>query len=100
MALELMVLPDHHYQLQLNLEHLKTSFFEISTQLEGSLGLVESADKKERLLQGQISSRYSLFNRKPMGEFAGSFQIKKHTLYLPAASVAGINVNGSIDPGN
>ena len=97
MALELMVLPDHHYQLQLNLEHLKTSFFEISTQLEGSLGLVESADKKERLLQGQISSRYSLFNRKPMGEFAGSFQIKKHTLYLPAASVAGINVNGSIE---
>jgi len=97
MALELMVMLNHNYQLQLNLEHLKTSLFEISTKLEGSLGLVESTDKKEYLLQGQITSRYSLFNRKPIGEFAGIFQIKNHTLYLPTASVGGVNVNGFIE---
>ena len=96
-ALELMARPEHNYQLQLNFEHLKTSLFEISTQLESSIELVESADKKERLLQGQIISRYSLFNRKPIEEFMGSFQIKNHTLYLPTASVGGINMNGFIE---
>jgi len=97
MALELMATADQHYQLHLNLEHLKTSLFEISTQLESSLELVESADKKEHLLQGRITSRYSLFNRKPIEELMGSFQIKNHTLYLPTGSVGGVNVNGSLE---
>lgn len=96
-AVELMAKPDHHYQLYLNLEHLKTSLFEISTQLESSLELIQSREKQGHLLQGQITSRYSLFNRKPVEEFAGSFQIKNHTLYFPTASVAGIDVNGFIE---
>ncbi len=95
-SVQLLTISDDHYQLKLNLDDLKTSLFEISTQLESSIESVETAPDKT-FLKGSIISHYSLFNHKPISELSGQFEIKNHILYLPAASMDGINFQGSIE---
>ena len=96
-GIKLAMISDNSYKLNLDLENIKTSVLEISTQLESSIDFVESADKKSHFLQGQISSRYSLFNHKPVEELAGTFQIKNHTLLLSSGKLGSININGFIE---
>ena len=82
-SVRLSTLSDDHYQLKLNLDDLKTSLFEISTQLESFFQTI-SIPPDKTFLKGKIVSHYSLFNRKPAtetGELSGQFEIKNHILF-------------------
>ena len=98
-SVRLSTLSEDHYQLKLNLDDLKTSLFEISTQLESSFQTIAVPPDKT-FIKGKIVSHYSLFNRKPAtetGELSGQFEIKNHILYLPASSMGEINFQGSVE---
>ena len=95
-ATQISIISDEDYKLNLNLEGLRTSLFELSTQLESSISLSEDPQRKTSI-KGQITSRYSLFNHKPVGEFVGQFEMKNRILYLLSGAMDGINLNGSVE---
>lgn len=88
---------DKSFQLNLILEHLKTSLFEISTQLESSLRLVERENEESPVWLGKLVSHYSLLNSKPIDELTANFEIRNHTLFFPAIATGSVKINGFIE---
>ncbi len=93
-VLNLSELSEHHFQILLDLEHIKASVFDISSQLEGDLTLAEASDNQKPALRGELKSRYSLVNHKPVEELQGTFEIKDHILYLSSLSVGPLDLKG------
>lgn len=86
-----------NYYLLVNVNHFKTSIFDLSTEFESSIGVTNVGDANKRSIQGQISSRYSLINFKPFRELSGTFEIKDRTLYLQSISLGGVTLNGFVE---
>ena len=108
-------LSENNFHIHLDLEHIQSSLFDLSTQLEGDLTLVESSEAGGpvdfvdsgragpvperyraggRSWKGQFQSRYSLLNHKPIEELSGTFEIQNHVLYLSDLSAGGVHLQG------
>ena len=90
-------LSDNNFHLNFNLEHLKTSLFAISSQLESSVVLIEDPKKRERYYSGQFQTKYSLLNYKPVDEISGNFEIKDQILFLPDLLIGRVRLQGSLE---
>ncbi len=95
--LQLALPTEKDVQLNLMLEHLKTSFFEISTQLKSSIHLTGRNQSKSPILYGQFYSQYSLLNHKPTDELIGNFEIRNQTLEISDLIFGGLQASGSIE---
>ena len=93
-SFRLVSLPENNFHIHLDIEHIQSPLFDLSTQLEGDLTLVEPSAMGGRSWKGQFQSRYSLLNHKPIEELSGTFEIKNHVLYLSDLSVAGVHLQG------
>ena len=85
------------YYLLVNVNHLRTSIFDLSTEFETTIGVKNLDRTAQRSFQGQISSRYSLINYKPFRELSGFFEMRDKTLYLESLSLGGVTLNGYIE---
>ena len=96
---DVVYLGDGNYKIHLALNHLKTSIFEISTQLESSMLLVHvpvpGGDKNG--LKGNLLSHYSILNLKPVDELSGNFEIREQILYLPDLEIGRVSVKGYLE---
>ena len=86
-----------NYNLLVNIDHLKTPLFDLSTEFETLIAVVNKGKTLEETLQGQIKSRYSLINYKPFEEVSGFFEMRNKTLYVDSLSLGGVNLSGYIE---
>lgn len=85
---------DNDYNLQINVERLKASDVNFSSEIESAIKFVSGEDDLN--LRGRINSRYSLFNFKPTRELSGYFEIKDKKLHLKKLSIGHILCDGSV----
>ena len=91
---------DSDYYVLLKLEHLKASVFDLSSEVESSIGITSLEDGFRKFILGKVSSHYSLLDRQPTGELSGQFEIKDNKVILSALSFGNISCNGSIEMGS
>lgn len=84
------------YHILINVDHLKTTFFDISTILESSVELIRAKDNTIRSLSGNILSKYTLLNYKPVRELSGQFEIREQKIYINSLSLGNIFCKGFI----
>jgi len=87
---------DHSYGTVLDVEHLKTPFFDMTTQIQGVLDIHER-DNKAIGLSGHFWSQYSLIDRKTVPEVSGKFDLNDGILRLDNFSWGGFRARASID---
>ncbi len=88
-----------NYRFSLDIDHLKTPFFDLLSKIESSIDLVKNENGTGNpfditTLQGNIWSQYSLVNYKPINELSGRFEIKDKRLYVMALSVGNLTCEG------
>lgn len=86
---------DKNFSSTLNVEHLNTPFFDISTILEGSLTVQE--DESGKFFTGRIKSRYTLLNYKPVGEMLAEIDVRKEKIRFVSFSVGNITGSGTVE---
>jgi hypothetical protein len=84
------------YNILINIDHLKTKFFDISTVLESSVELIRAKDNTIRSLSGNILSKYTLLNYKPMRELSGQFEIREQKIYINFLTLGNIFCKGFV----
>ncbi len=85
------------YTIFLKFNHLKNSFFDLSSDVKVTVHSVLSEGTFEEIIQGKLSSQYSLFDYKPIEELSGAFEIKNHQIFLKSITFGKISCNGTID---
>lgn len=90
-------LNDTDYHLSLHLDHLKTSQFDLTSRIQGSLGLLRTESNDLQIVNGKVWSEYSLIDYKPIEELSGHFEVINNQLHLIGLSFANISCSGSID---
>jgi hypothetical protein len=90
------------YRLIVDIEHLKTPLFDLLSNVESSVEVINSTGPSNKTfvnaaLKGKIWSQYSLVDYKPVQELSGSFEIKDQRLQLTELSFGNLNCNGYID---
>ncbi|HLF18234.1 MAG TPA: hypothetical protein VI749_04980 [Candidatus Omnitrophota bacterium] len=81
------------YLLTLDIEHMKSPYFDLSSQIQSSLIF----DKAGSAVSGELSSQYSLIDYKPTKELSGRFEIKGDRVYLTSLSFSHIAFNGFVE---
>jgi len=82
------------YRLSLNIQHLKSQAFDLSSQIESSLAVIKNQQGGPRSILGRLSSQYSLIDYKPVNELSGRFEIKDQRIYFSSLSFLHLAVNG------
>jgi hypothetical protein len=86
------------YQVSLNIVHWQTRFFNLSSEIESSLKIKDSPSVGQPpVLSGQVWSRYSLWDYKPIQEISGWFEWHGSTLSLMDLSLGNVVLQGSVD---
>lgn len=90
------------YRFVLDIEHLKTPFFDLLSKIESSIEVIHKKNAPEitfvdTIFRGRVWSRYSLVDYKPVEELTGSFEIKEQRLQVTALSFGNLTCNGYID---
>jgi hypothetical protein len=83
--------------LNAQIEHLKISQADLSTNLEGSFNFERNAEGRIKNLDGVIWSRYSILNHKPFKEIVGSFHLKDGKLSIDKLTWAEAGLSGWLD---
>jgi len=98
---------NNQYQVYLSLDHLKTPFFEISSEIESLVEIINEEEQKretsfifENLLsekiKGKLWSKYSLIDYNPIRELKGNFEISDRILLLNSLSFGNLKFQGSV----
>jgi len=85
------------YRLTMDVEHLQSPFFELSSKIESSLAFNSEKGTAWPSILGKLSSHYSLVDYKPAKELSGYFEIKGDRLYFNSLSFGDIGCNGFIE---
>ena len=90
------------YHLSLDIEHVKTPLFDLLSEIESSIEIVNRKDNtdvkfSDAILRGKVWSQYSLVDYKPINELSGRFEIKDKRVYLMALSVGNLTCEGYVD---
>lgn len=97
---------DKDYRFSLDIEHLRTPFFDLLSQIESSVELLAPqtpgkdgsvAAVRPPALRGEIRSRYSLIDYKPIRELSGQFDVTDGRFFLRALSFGNLLCEGSVD---
>jgi hypothetical protein len=89
------------YHVSMSVRHLKTPHFDLSSEIESSVEVIGRAGLPpetpgEGFLRGEVWSRYTLLDYKPVKELSGGFEIRDHRLYLAALSFGNLKCSGFI----
>ena len=82
------------YQLILSMDHVKTPLFDISTVVESSIDLIKDKNGQMQSFKGDIVSKYTLINYKPVEELMGEFELKNKKLTFNRLSIGGLVLKG------
>lgn len=85
------------FHLNLEVTHLVTPLFDVSTQVKSSMTLKSCPFCPQLNVQGQVASQYTLVNYKPVRELLGNFEIKDRTISLNSFSLGGVLISGSLE---
>jgi len=99
---------ENDYHFYLFIDHLKTPFFDLSSEVESLIKIIASDNDQERAikpwnrntalaLSGRIWSKYSIIDYKPIRELSGHFEIKDRKLYLNTVSLGNVICDGSLE---
>lgn len=84
------------FRLNLDLDHIQTPFFEISTHLQSLITIEQDQASQTPFFRGTLNSQYSLFNRTPINELSGGFEFKNNIFYLKHVSYGDFSLDGNI----
>lgn len=87
---------DKDYYFSVDLNHIKTPLFDVSSKLESTVKLISEKGLND-FIRGKISSQYSLVDYQPLGELSGEFEIKNNILQLTDFSFGHVVCNGTVD---
>ena len=87
---------EHHFKVAMILDDVQTGLFTVSTNFLGSLETFQRKESPKTAIRGAVESRYTLINRKPTDDFAGSFEIADGIMNINYLSVGNISVKGMI----
>lgn len=93
--------PEGDYRFSLDVEHLRTPFFDLLSKIESSVEFVKGKDSSGKtsdvpILRGAVWSQYSLVDYKPIQELSGRFEVTDKRLYLTALSVGSLACDGYV----
>jgi hypothetical protein len=112
---------ENDYYLSLNIEHLKTPFFDLLSEIESTVEVIGREEGRDNSIQGKknqrkrnfdniaspildatslrgkIWSQYSLIDYRPLRELSGQFEINNKRLLLTSLSIGNIACSGYID---
>lgn len=91
-----MRMSDDTFHVSLNVEHLQTPLFDLSSEIESLLTIPRGISIND-YISGKIWSQYSLVDFKPVREMSGEFRIQNNRLYLNQFLVSDMVCNGFID---
>ncbi|MDP2652954.1 MAG: hypothetical protein Q8Q08_02870 [Candidatus Omnitrophota bacterium] len=86
---------DRQYQITVNIDHLKTPVFEISSVLEIPLEIGRDEKQKVPKISGKIWSNYTLVNFQPVRELSGQFEFRNNTIFIHYLLVGSLTCKGS-----
>ena len=84
------------YRLSLNVQHLKTIFFDLSSHIESFIEIVQPSLGQSQYINGKFRSQYSIIDYKPGEEISGEFEIKADRLYIYSMSLGSLKIQGSL----
>ena len=84
------------FDVSINIDHLQHSLLDLTTDLFGSVKIINK-DKDNLSLSGNVWSQNSLLNLKPSGEVSGSFEVKDKKLFFNSISLGTITCQGYVD---
>ena len=87
---------ENQFHLTVNINHLRTSVFDISSVLECPLELTKNPDGQFRGLSGKLWSQYTLINYQPVRELSGNFEIKDNTFFINSLVIGNLSGGGSV----
>lgn len=90
-------LKDSDYHVKLNVEHLKTPIFDLSSEIESLIAVLNSENASGKKLKGRLWSNYSILNYKPIRELSGNFEIDGKRVHLREVIFGSIRCSGYID---
>lgn len=88
--------PGRQLDIDIVLDHLRTPWFNISTDLELLFEVVEDKDSG-RFVSGKLTSRFPLINGRPVRDIKGTFKIRDRKLLLEYFTVGEVSGRGIID---
>ncbi|MDP8213016.1 MAG: hypothetical protein P9X22_06995 [Candidatus Zapsychrus exili] len=88
---------DKDFDAFLSIEHLRTKFFDLSSQIKSSLEILKDESGEIDRIEGKLLSSYSLIDYKPAKELSGKFTLKNKRLDLNVFFFDAINCKGYID---
>ncbi|HCI44918.1 MAG TPA: hypothetical protein DE315_05250 [Candidatus Omnitrophica bacterium] len=91
-------LSDKDYRFSLTIDHLRTPVFDLLSRVESSVEVdPRPPDESAPAVRGEIWSRNSLVDYKPIHELTGQFEIKDSQLVLKSVSLGNLSCDGSLD---
>lgn len=90
-------LEDRDYHIKFNVEHLKTSIFELSSEIESLIAVLNADNGTDPAFRGKLWSRYSILNYTPIRELSGSFSYENQRLKIEDVAFGSIKCSGFVD---
>jgi len=84
------------YDLNLTIVNWVTDFFNLSTVLEGALTVVPPEIDEKFMVNGRLTSRYTLLNQRPFDELKADFFIQDGNLVFRSLCLGEISGSGKI----
>lgn len=84
---------ERDYLLDVDIEHVKSPYFDLSSQIQGNLAF----NKQSPEVFGHLTSQYSLLDYKPIKELTGEFEIKDNRVFFKSLSFGNIAWTGFVD---
>lgn len=90
------------YRFSLDVDHLKTPFFDLTSRIESSVEIIRGTDDSRAapggaVVRGEVWSRYSLVDYKPVRELSGRFEVRDKRLYVTSLSFGNFGCAGYVD---
>ncbi len=84
------------YRISLNVDHLQTPLFDLSSEVE-SLFTIPRKNNINEYIRGKIWSQYSLVDFKPIREMSGDFRVENNRVYLNRLVISDVMFDGFIE---
>jgi len=96
LSLKIVKNDENAYKASIDINHLNTDLFDISTVLEGFLEFTQDEKGEVQSLKGKFASSYTLINYKPSGDLSASLEFQKDILYINSFSSDHMFCKGSV----
>lgn len=82
------------FHLKLDVDHLKTPIFELSSEIESLIAVLNKEHPMDTKIYGKLWSKYSILNYKPIRELSGDFEFEGGRVELKNVIFGSMECNG------